>query len=145
LVQAKNIWWAGTDVETFNSVHREVIMRINDQALPFYSRFEVIDELLRTFLEDDDGIGRGGIAEGVWDFGKRGSPTRLVYTGFAALECGQWDLAVSTLRACKEKIMAAPEPISERVRAQMLPYVDQGISCAQQRRPWSSGSRGCEE
>jgi hypothetical protein len=89
--------------------------------------------VLRTLLEDEDAIGH----DGVWEFGKKGSPRRLLYTGFAAMECGQWECAISTLRACKEKIMAIPNPIGARVQAELLPYVDQGLACAQHQRAWS--------
>jgi hypothetical protein len=132
VVKAPNIWWAGDSAGTLQLVMIDVLRRIREGVLPFFSRFEDIEELLRTFLEDDDAIGR----EGVWDFGKKGSPKRLLYTGFAAIECGKWDLAVFCLRACKEKTMEIPEPVGERVRSEILPFVDQGLACAAYKRTW---------
>ena len=107
------MWWVGDSASVFDAVARDVLSKITEEALPFFSRFDDTEELVRTFLEDDDAIGR----EGVWDFGKRESPSRLLYTGFAAIECGKWDLAISSLRACQEKTLRIPEPVGERVRA----------------------------
>jgi hypothetical protein len=134
-VRIPNIWWAGDDPDTFERVAKDVLRVIKEKALPFFGRFEDPDELLRTFLEDDDAIG----GEGVWDFGKVGSPSRLLYTGFAAMECGRWDLAISSLRACREKTIAIPGSVGEQVQKEMLPYVDEGLVCAEQRRAWPHG------
>ena len=109
------------------------------EVLPFFSRFEDPRELLRTLLEDDDAIGR----EGVWEFGKMGSPRRLLYLGFSAIECSEWELAISSLRACRDRIMAIPKPIGERVRAEFLPYLEQGIICAKHRSVWNCGDGSC--
>jgi hypothetical protein len=132
-VRAANVWWAGDEETIFESVLKDLLNKVSEEVLPFFGRFEDTAELLRTFVEDDDAIGR----EGVWDFGKKGSPTRLLYTGFAAIECGKWDLATSSLEECREKAMTVAEPIGGRVRAEMLPYINQGIVCAEQRRSWS--------
>jgi hypothetical protein len=59
--------------------------------------------------------------DGVWDFGNKGSPRRLLYTGFAALECGHWDLAISSLNACREKVMAIKGETGDTIRAIDLP------------------------
>ena len=106
-VKATNVWWAGDNAQIFNLVLEDVLGQITSTVLPFFSRFEDPNEVLRTFLEDDDAIGH----EGVWEFGKKGSPRRLPFTRFAALECGKWDLAISSLRVCREKMMGIPEPI----------------------------------
>jgi hypothetical protein len=113
---------------------KDILRVIKEKALPFFSRLEDAEEVLRTFLEDDGNIGR----EGVWDFGRKESSKRLLYIGFSAIECDKWDLAVSSLRACKEKIMKISPPMRASVQAEMLPYVEQGIACAEQRRRWSS-------
>jgi hypothetical protein len=125
-VKAKNIWWAGEDQCVFEAVKR-------DKAFPFFGRFEDLEELLRTFLDDEMSMQDGGI----WDFGNKGSPNRLLYTGFAALECGQWDLAISSLKACRETVMALEWPTGDIIRAFHLPYVDVGLASAGQRRRWS--------
>jgi len=135
MVKAPNIWWAGDNADIFSMVVKDVLRVIKEKALPFFSRFEDEDEVLRTFLEDEDLMG----CEGVWEFGRKESPRRLLYTGFTAIECGQWDLAISSLRACRERTMTIPSPIREIVQAEILPYVEQGIACAEQRRRWSSG------
>ena len=134
-VNAPNIWWAGDNVSVREMVVVDVLRTINEKAIPFFSRFDDPEELLRTFLEDDDAIGH----EGVWDFGKGGSPDRLLYTGFAAIECGEWDLAIASLRACREKMMAVPEPVREQVQAGILPYVDEGLVCAEHKSAWWGG------
>jgi hypothetical protein len=134
-VKAHNIWWAGDREDVFDAVTRDVFSKITETVLPFFSRFDDTEELVRTFLEDDDAIGR----EGVWEFGKRGSPTRLLYTGFAAIECEKWDLASSSLRACKDKTMELPELVSKLVRAEMLPYIDQGFACVEHKSAWTVG------
>jgi hypothetical protein len=115
-VKSANIWWAGDD-STLDLVMSDILSSIREKVLPFFSRFEDADELLRTCLEDDDAIGR----EGAWDFGRRGSPTRLLYTGFSAIQCAKWDLAISFLTACKERTEGIPEPVGQSVGAQVLP------------------------
>jgi hypothetical protein len=135
LVKAPNVWWVGDSASVFEAVTRDVLSRITEEALPFFSRFDDTEELVRIFIEDDDAIGR----EGVWDFGRRDSPKRLLYTGFAAIECGKWDLAIASLRACQEKTMGIPEPVGERVRTEILPYVDEGFTCAERKCAWAAG------
>jgi hypothetical protein len=135
MVKVPNIWWAGDSADIFDMAVKDIHRVIKEKVIPFFSRFEDVEEVLRTFLEDDDNIG----CEGVWEFGKKESPSRLLYVGFTAIECDKWDLAVSSLRACHEKTMKIPLPVRESVQAEMLPYVDQGIACAEQRRRWSSG------
>ena len=135
LVKVPNVWWVGDSASVFDAVARDVLSKITEEALPFFSRFDDTEELVRTFLEDDDAIGR----EGVWDFGKRESPSRLLYTGFAAIECGKWDLAISSLRACQEKTLRIPEPVGERVRAEIMPYVDEGLACVERQCAWAAG------
>lgn len=132
-VKASNIWWAGDSPDISDIVLKDVLHVTRQEAFPFFCRFEDPEEVLRTFLNDEDAIGR----EGAWEFGKKGSPRRLLYTGFTAIECGKWDVATSNLRACHEKTMAISPPVGESVRAEILPYVDQGIACAEQMRPWS--------
>ncbi|MBR0969624.1 hypothetical protein [Bradyrhizobium japonicum] len=128
--KAPRIWCAGDD-----GVVQDVLDTINNNAIPFFQRFEDSGELLRTFLEDEDAIG----LEGVWDFGKKGSPKRLLYTGFAAIECGRWDLAVSSLLSCKEKAIGIPEPVGRSVRAEYVPYIQEGIACAENKCAWKHG------
>lgn len=133
-VSPPNLWWA--DPQAFEAIAKDVLGTITDKILPFFGRFEDPAEVLRTLVEDDDAIGQ----EGVWDFGKRGSPKRLLYTGFAAMECGEWDLAISSLRACRNKTLAIPKPVGEQVQAEILPYVDQGLSSAERKHAWTAGS-----
>jgi len=139
IIKATNVWWPSHEDIELGRVVTDVLHKLNHKVLPFFSRFEDTEELLRTFLEDDDAIGR----EGVWDFGKKGSPKRLLYMGFAAIECEKWKVAVSSLQACREetikKTIMAPEGLREQVRAEILPYVDQGLACAEERRRWSTG------
>ena len=130
--KAPNIWWAGGTENIFRAVAKDVLGKVTTEVLPFFSRFEDPNELLRTLFEDDDAIGH----EGVWDFGKKGSPTRLLYIGFAAIEYSEWELAISSLRRCKERIMAIPKPIGARVQAEFLPYLEQGRVCAEHKRFW---------
>jgi hypothetical protein len=133
-VRVPNVWCIGDSAKTFDLVTEDVLGKITREAFPFFNRFEDTEELLRTFLEDDDAIGR----EGVWDFGKKGSPKRLLYIGFAAIECGKWDLAISSLRACSQKTKGIPQPVGERVQAEILPYVDEGLACAERKGAWLS-------
>lgn len=133
-VKAPKIWWAGDE-----GVQQDVLDTINEKALPFFQRFEDPEELLRTFLEDEDAIG----CEGVWDFGKKGSPNRLLYAGFAAIECSKWDLAISSFESCKERILGFPEIASRSLRAEYLPYVREGLTRARSKRTWSIVQRNC--
>jgi len=134
LVRVPNVWWAGDSPSVFDAVTRDVLGKITGEVFPFFNRFDDPEELLRTFLEDDDEIGRGGVL----DFGKKESPKRLLYTGYAAIECSKWDLAISSLRACREKTMGIPEPVGERVQAEILPYIDKGLACAERETAWVS-------
>src|SRR5258706_4696408 len=127
-VKAPKIWWSGDE-----GALQDVFDTINEKVLPFFHRFEDREELLRTLLEDEDAIG----CEGVWDFGKKASPKRLLYTGFAAIECGKWDLAVSSLKSCKEKIMGFPDLVGRSLRAEYLPYIEEGSACAGSNSTWS--------
>jgi len=131
-VKPPNIWWPGATTSEFKAVVEDVLRVINESGTPFFSRFEDTKELLRTFLEDDDAIDRVGI----WDIGRNGSPTRLLYTGFAAIECGEWSLAISSLQTCREKISSFSESVREQVETEILPYVQEGLSCAEQKTPW---------
>lgn len=131
-VNAPNLWWTGDGQIILEKVVRDVLDRIAQDAIPFFSRFDDIHELLRTYLEDEDMMGR----EGIWELGKKESARRLLYTGFTAIACGTWDLAISSLEACREKTWAIPPPLRESVQAEMLPYIDQGLICAKERRPW---------
>ncbi len=123
--------WCGDD----DGVVQDVLDTINNNVLPFFQRFEDPGELLRTFLEDEDAIGR----DGVWELGKKGSPKRLLYTGFTAIECGKWDLTISSLLSCKEKVIGIPEPVGRSVRAEYLPYIQEGIACAEKKCAWDYG------
>ena len=127
-VKAPKIWWAGDD-----EALQDVLDTINEKVLPFFHRFDDPEELLRTFLEDEDAIG----GDGVWEFGKKGSPKRLLYAGFAAIECGKWDLALSNLKSCKEKIMGFPILVGQSLRAEYLPYIEEGLTCASNKSTWS--------
>jgi hypothetical protein len=133
-VKAPKIWWAG-DADALE----DVLDVINQKVLPFFHRFEDPEELLRTFLEDEDAVGE----EGVLDFGKKGSPKRLLYAGFAAIECRKWDLAISDLTACKEKIIALPDLIGRSLREEYLPYVEAGLACARSENSWSIAKGSC--
>jgi hypothetical protein len=134
-VKVPNVWWAGDSADVTEAVTGDVLNRITEKALPFFSRFDDTQEVLRTFLEDENAIGR----EGVWGFGNLESSTRLLYTGFAAIECRKWNLASSSLRACKARTMAIPEPVGEDVRAEILPYIDQGFTCIERLSAWLNG------
>jgi hypothetical protein len=140
LVRVPNVWWAGDSTSVFDAVTKDVLGKITTEVFAFFSRFDDTKELLRTFLEDDDAI---GLHEGVWEFGKRESARRLLYIGFAAIECGKWDLAISSLRACSEETNRIPErvgeQIGERVQAEILPYVKEGLACVERQGAWLSG------
>jgi hypothetical protein len=133
VVKAKNIWWAGEEASVFEAASKDVIGIIRDKVTPFFNRFEDREELLRTVLEDEMSMDD----RGVWGFGNKGSPTRLLCTGFAALECGHWDLAISSLHACREKVMAIKGEAGDTIRAIDLPYVDLGLARAAEKRGWS--------
>jgi hypothetical protein len=138
-VRATNIWWAADDAEVMEAVVADVRRVIVDKALPFFSRFDDTEELLRTFLEDDDAIDQG---ERIWGFGKMGSPVRLLYTGFTALECGKWSLAMESLHGCREVVMSIDDLPSENIgniQAEFSPLIDEGLACAEQRHPWRTG------
>ena len=70
-------------------------------------------------------------------FWKKGIAETLLYTAFAAIECGKWDLAIASLGACKEKIMGLSEPIGESAQAEFLPYIEEGVVCIKHRCTWS--------
>jgi hypothetical protein len=127
-VKAPMMWWAGDE-----GALQDVLNTINEKVLPFFHRFEDPEELLRTFLEDEDSIG----CDGVWDFGKKGAPRRLLYIGFAAIECGKWDLAIFSFESWKERILGFPEIVSRSLRAEYLPYVEEGLTCARSKSTWS--------
>jgi hypothetical protein len=133
-VRAPRTWWAGDE-----GALREVLNTIDEKVLPFFHRFEDPEELLRTLLEDEDSMG----CDGVWEFGKMGAPTRLLYTGFAAIECGKWDLAVSSFESCEERILEFPEIVSRSLRAEYLPYIKEGLTCARSKSTWSIVQRNC--
>jgi hypothetical protein len=132
MVKPPNIWWAGDSPSLFEVVAADVLKQISNKVLPFFSRFDDPEELLRTFLEDDDAIGR----EGIWEFGKMASATRHLYTGFAAIECGKWEVAISNLQTCRERIMAIPELVRPQVQEELWPYVEEGFACAARKLRW---------
>lgn len=132
-VNAPNLWWPGDSPDIFEAVLKDLGDQVESIVVPFFHRFDDAQEVLRTFLEDEDNIGRPGI----WDFGKIGSPRRLLYIGFAAIKCERWGLAISSLLECKEKIMKLPNPIGEQIQADILPYLNEGLSCADGHSQWS--------
>jgi hypothetical protein len=133
LVRVPNVWWVGDSASVFDAVTRDVLSKITGEALPFFSRFDDTEELLRTFLEDDDAIGH----EGIWGFWKKSIPQRGPCTpGLRQSNVANGIWAISSLRACKEKTMGIPEPVRDHVRAEILPYVDEGLACAKRERAW---------
>ena len=133
-VKADNIWWAGEDAKTVEAVRNDVSAIIRDTVLPAFSRLDDPAELLRVLQEDELSMKHGGI----WGLGRKDSPVRLLYTGFAALECGKWDLADATFRACAEKLRTTGKgETGDKVQSKLLPYVETGIARAAQKQGWS--------
>ena len=77
-----------------------------------------------------------GQREGVWEFGKPGSITRLLYMGFAAIELSNWELATRSLRECEVKVAEKREVVKKLVAPGILPYVVQGLEAAAAKRKW---------
>ena len=138
LIKLPNIWGPSNDRRTFELVAADILGSLQEKALPFFDRFDDSDELLRTLIQDMNAIGQ----EGVWEFGKLGSPSRLLYTGFAAIRCRQWEFAVTNLNACRQRILAIPELIGYRIQSELGLYIDQGIAAATEKRQWSIELRG---
>ena len=119
----------GDTKEAFDLVLCEAMRRIDDSILTL---FENPGELLNTRVEGDDATGQ----EGVWNVGKADSPVRLLGAGFAALECGEWDAAVSLQLAAKDKVMNTPPPIGAKAQKDIPPYVDAGLALADAKKKW---------
>ena len=131
-IKAPNIWWAGFDEQAIEAVSKDILTAIADHALPFFSRFEDVEELLRTFVEDEQSMEAGG----VWGFGRKESPIGLLYTGFTALECEKWDLAITSLNHCREKLLALKGRAGETGAAHAA-FIDLGLARAAEKRRWS--------
>jgi hypothetical protein len=132
-VEAPNLWWAGDTEAVLTTVLSDVLNVIYGKIRPFFHRFNDPNELLRTLIEDDDPIGR----DGPWEFGKFGSPQRLLLIGFTALECGEWELARSNLSACNQRILQIPEPSLRSIQREYSPFIEAGVAHSVARRPWS--------
>jgi hypothetical protein len=132
-VRTSSLWWAGDDEETQACVGDDVLQNLRSKALPFFERFEDRSELLRTLQGDEDAMGQ---REGVWEFGKPGSITRLLYMGFAAIELSNWELATRSLRECEVKVAEKREVVKKLVAPGILPYVVQGLEAAAAKRKW---------
>lgn len=131
-VKIPNIWWAGNSIATFSQVMEDVLGQIEEKALPFFSRFEDAEELLRTLREDSNMMGR----EGVWNIGNEGSPIRLLLIGFAAIKCERWELARESLEASRDKFMGVPEIIRSDLLREHLPQIEQGLACVKSKCAW---------
>jgi hypothetical protein len=140
-VKSPNAWWPGEDNNTLEYVVHDVRRAIEKHSLPFFSRFDSPEELLQILLEDDHPRSEGRNAKDtshVWGIGLKGSPSRLLYTGFSAIECRRWDLAFSSLEACKEKTMAIQRRWSgSTLQEDLLPIINEGLSCIEHKRAWS--------
>ena len=134
-VHNNNIWWAGDDAKVLAAVMEDLLGQINGKVLPFFSRFDDPAELLRTFIEDDMAMESGG----PWGFGKKGSTARLLLTGFAALECGKWQVAADSFNACRAAAQKIKGDTGANILARNLPLIDTGLSCAKDKRTWQAG------
>jgi hypothetical protein len=117
-----NIWCV--DASQPDLLIADVLSHLTRDALPFYARFEDTDELLRTLIEEEWDFGRAGI----WDFGKKDSPIRLLYIGFCALENQQWEVAANALLRCREKA----GNIFWKERPDILSCIEDGLKRSEQ-------------
>lgn len=94
---APNLWFVDSRMPKNSVIIDEIIGVIENQAIPFFSEIEELDKFLQ-FLQSDVRDSAG--SPGIWHIGNPGSYIRLFYTGFIALELGEWQVAHNALVSC---------------------------------------------
>jgi hypothetical protein len=130
--RSPNVWWVDLATDAYTAAKASVLSALVSTIVPFFAQFEDLSELIRTLQEDEDAIG----GEGVWDFGKKGSPRRLIYLGFAAIESEQWELASSSFRECEKRLASLADVVRALVEPNILPHLTLGMDLALRRQRW---------
>ncbi len=131
-------WCVAEADATDDELAADCLATVRKRLLPMFSRFDDPSEVLRTLIEDEDATA----SVGVWEIGKRDSLQRLLYTGFAALECENWSVAQASLTACRQKLRDLPGILTGRIAVDFLPLLDQADAHAARQSRWSLPSGG---
>jgi hypothetical protein len=88
---------------------------IEVDILPWLDRFDRLEEVLRTLLEDEEDQRIRG-----WGFGRKDSPLRFYLIGFVALKLQQWQLALDALQQAlgtgSRPALAGNNEVNEHIR-----------------------------
>lgn len=91
-----DIWYIDSEGDYLELALNDVKNELVSCGLPWFERFNDMNEVLRTLLEDDEEIGRK--INGTFGFGRNPSPIRSYQTGYIALSIGNYDLAEKALK-----------------------------------------------
>jgi len=87
----KSIWHIDSEGDNLEIVIQDVKNQLITQGLPWFERFENMNEVMRTLLEDREDL------NGTDGFGRNPSPIRSYLTGYIALSMGDYELAKKAL------------------------------------------------
>ena len=88
-----NIWYVDRSEQNLEVVIEDAKRAITKIGLPWFDRFRVTQEVLRTLLEDSVG------QDGTHGFGANPSPIRHLMIGYVALSLGKTQIALQHIQA----------------------------------------------
>lgn len=88
-----NIWYIDPKGKYLNAAVEDAKSLFDKEILLWFERFNDLKEVLRILLEDEEDMNNSG-----WGFGANHSPARYYFSGFVALELGEWSLAKKLLQ-----------------------------------------------
>ena len=81
---ANLIWYIDPEGKYLDPVLMDAKAQLLNEGFPWFLRFDSMDEVLRTLLEDNEG---GSTKGGTWGFGVNPSPSRSYKTKLDLLRC----------------------------------------------------------
>ena len=91
-LKRRDIWYVSESGENLDAVIANTRNLLLENGLPWFTHFSDMREVLRTLLEDSEGMDGG-----TWGFGRHPSPARHFMTGYVALSLNLKQLAAEHL------------------------------------------------
>jgi hypothetical protein len=92
-LDSTEIWFIDPEAKYLDRALHDVRMAFLRDAVPWFSRLENRDEVLRILVSEQE------MMASLWGFGNAGSPCRHYMTGYVARALGRYDLAQQALQA----------------------------------------------
>lgn len=91
-----NIWVVDENGKNLEKCAEDAARVLSTAVLPWFSRFDDLQELERTLLEDEEQFDKA------WGFGRKGSPLRKLLLGLVAAQLKHFDIARDNLNQAVE-------------------------------------------